>query len=282
MTYIKPIALAAALLTALTISFPAEAKSDTLSSAEEALEEGKVSNKDLDALFDRLKEAYRKGGKENSFDWKGMSSVILGEILKSDDIQKNKKLKDILDILTDGESKKEEPEVEETGPDRTIDAEVRPNDAIRRAVISSFDIPKKDWKTTKYSYNFMDLDHDGRMEALVLVQGPYTSGTGGDTLLILNEKDEGWEEDQAISIVHAPILVAAPGELDLPSDRKILILKRSGGGAKEAYVALTSHDGKYITVGEAEEIKDQEIHGTLLLVQKEEAPTLEEKEKIRK
>ncbi|MGN0953796.1 hypothetical protein [Dialister sp.] len=281
MTYIKPIALAAALLTALTISFPAEAKSDTLSSAEEALEEGKVSNKDLDALFDRLKEAYRKGGKENSFDWKGMSSVILGEILKSDDIQKNKKLKDILDILTDGESKKEEPEVEETGPDRTIDAEVQPNDAIRRAVISSFDIPKKDWKTTKYSYNFMDLDHDGRMEALVLVQGPYTSGSGGDTLLILKEKDEGWEEDQAISIVHAPILVAAPGELDLPSDRKILILKRSGGGAKEAYVALTSHDGKYISVGEAEEIKDQEIHGTLLLVQKEEAPTLEEKEKIR-
>lgn len=281
MTCIKPIALAAALLTALTISFPAEAKSDTLSSAEEALEEGKVSNKDLDALFDRLKEAYRKGGKENSFDWKGMSSVILGEILKSDDIQKNKKLKDILDILTDGESKKEEPEVEEKGPDRTIDAEVRPNDAIRRAVISSFDIPKKDWKTTKYSYNFMDLDHDGRMEALVLVQGPYTSGTGGDTLLILKEKDEGWEEDQAISIVHAPILVAAPGELDLPSDRKILILKRSGGGAKEAYVVLTSHDGKYITVGEAEEIKDQEIHGTLLLVQNEEAPTLEEKEKIR-
>ena len=44
-------------------------------------------------------------------------------------------------------------------------------------------------------------------------------------------------------------------------------------------MALTSHDGKYITVGEAEEIKDQEIHGTLLLVQKEKAPTLEEKEK---
>lgn len=73
--------------------------------------------------------------------------------------------------------------------------------------------------------------------------------------------------------------MAAPGELNLPSDRKILIFKRSGGGAKEAYVALTSHDGKYITVGEAEEIKDQEIHGTLLLVQKEKAPTLEEKEK---
>lgn len=73
--------------------------------------------------------------------------------------------------------------------------------------------------------------------------------------------------------------MASPGELNLPSDRKILIFKRSGGGAKETYVALTSHDGKYITVGEAEEIKDQEIHGTLLLVQKEKAPALEEKEK---
>jgi hypothetical protein len=125
----------------------------------------------------------------------------------------------------------------------------------------------------------MDLDHDGKMEALVLVQGPCTSGTGGDTLLILKEKDEEWEKDQSISIVHAPILVAAPGELNLSSDRKILIFKRSGGGAREAYVALTSHDGKYITVGEAEEIKDQEIHGTLLLVQKEKAPTLDEKEK---
>ena len=199
---IKPIALAAAILAALTISFLTEAKSDTLSSAEEAVEEGKISDKDLDVFFDRLKDAYKKGGKDSSFDWKGMSGVILGEILKSDNVQKNKKLKDILDILT-----------------------------------------------------------------------------GGDTLLILKEKDEEWEKDQSISIVHAPILVAAPRELNLPSDRKILIFKRSGGGAKEDYVALTSHDGKYITVGEAEEIKDQEIHGTLLLVQKEKAPTLEEKEK---
>ena len=276
---IKPIALAAAILAALTISFPTEAKSDTLSSAEEAVEEGKISDKDLDVLFDRLKDAYKKGGKNSSFDWKGMSGVILGEILKSDDVQKNKKLKDILDILTGGDTKKEEPTIEEKGPDRTLDAEVRPDDAIRRAVISSFDIPKKDWKTTRYSYNFIDLDHDGKMEALVLVQGPCTSGTGGDTLLILKEKDEEWEKDQSISIVHSPILVAAPGEVNLPSDRKILIFKRSGGGAKEAYVALTSHDGKYITVGEAEEIKDQEIHGTLLLVQKEKAPTLDEKEK---
>lgn len=133
-----------------------------------------------------------------------MSSVILGEILKSDDVQKNKKLKDILDILTGGSSPKEEPAPEEQGPDRTLDAEVRPNDGIRRAVISAFDIPKKDWKTTHYSYNFMDLDHDGKMEALVLVQGPYTSGTGGDTLLILKEKDQDWEKDQTISVIHAP------------------------------------------------------------------------------
>ena len=54
---IKPIALAAAILAALTISFPTEAKSDTLSSAEEAVEEGKISDKDLDVLFDRLKDA---------------------------------------------------------------------------------------------------------------------------------------------------------------------------------------------------------------------------------
>lgn len=279
MTYIKPIALAAALLAALTISFPAEAKSDTLSSAEEAVEEGKISDKDLDILFQQLKEAYRKEGNESSFDWKGMSSVILGEILKSDDVQKNKKLKDILDILTGGSSPKDEPAPEEQGPDRTLDAEVRPNDGIRRAVISAFDIPKKDWKTTRYSYNFMDLDHDGKMEALVLVQGPYTSGTGGDTLLILKEKDQDWEKDQSISVIHAPILVAAPGELHLPSDRKILIFKRSGGGAKEAYAALTSKDGIYCTAAEAEEVKDQEIHGTLLLVQKDPSPTLEEKEK---
>lgn len=73
--------------------------------------------------------------------------------------------------------------------------------------------------------------------------------------------------------------MAAPGELHLPSDRKILIFKRSGGGAKEAYAALTSKDGTYCTAVEAEEVKDQEIHGTLLLVQKDPAPTLEEKEK---
>lgn len=60
---IKPIALAAAILAALTISFPTEAKSDTLSSAEEAVEEGKISDKDLDVLFDRLKMPIKKAAK---------------------------------------------------------------------------------------------------------------------------------------------------------------------------------------------------------------------------
>ncbi len=278
MKYIQKAALAAALLLLLPAAYPAHGASDTLEAAEKAVEKGKISDKDMDTLLDQIKDGWQSGGKDSHFDWKAMGDVVLGEILKSDDAAKNKKLQQILDILTGGKEKKEEPKAEEKGADRTLEAEVRPNDAIREAVISYFKIPKRDWKNTRYSYNFMDLDHDGHMEALVLVEGSYTSGTGGDTLLILKEKEEGWEPDQSISVIHAPILVASPGELNLLSDRKVLIFKRSGGGTKEAYVALTSKDGKYITAGEAEEIKDQEIHGTLLLLQKEKPPALDEKE----
>ena len=61
----------------------------------------------MDTLLDQIKDGWQSGGKDSHFDWKAMGDVVLGEILKSDDAAKNKKLQKILDILTGGKEKRE-------------------------------------------------------------------------------------------------------------------------------------------------------------------------------
>lgn len=145
---------------------------------------------------------------------------------------------------------------------RKLLVEEEPSEAIRRAVIRDMDIPRDQWKDTKYSYHRVDLAGDGKMEALVLLRGPWTSGTGGSTLAILvpHGKDR-WRVSQTLTIIHSP-LIAVDGEKGKWKD---LLVKRYGGGSQPAWVRLQYRNGRYEGVNEGQEIHDiSSFRGTLL------------------
>lgn len=55
-------------------------------------------------------------------------------------------------------------------------AEDKPAESIRKSVIRDLDIPEEAWRATKYSYNYAEGEN-GEREVLVLLRGPWTSGT---------------------------------------------------------------------------------------------------------
>lgn len=58
---------------------------------------------------------------------------------------------------------------------------------------------------TNYTAKFVDLNGDGRSEAVVLVSGQYWCGTGGCPLWVLTPRNSSWSMVTQAPIVRAPI-----------------------------------------------------------------------------
>jgi hypothetical protein len=58
---------------------------------------------------------------------------------------------------------------------------------------------------TNYTAKFVDLNGDGRSEAVVLVSGQYWCGTGGCRLWVLTPRGRSWRMVTQAPIVRAPI-----------------------------------------------------------------------------
>lgn len=139
-----------------------------------------------------------------------------------------------------------------------------PDEALRRAVVCYYDLPEEALAATRCEYVRIDLDYDGRNEILAVLRGPWTSGTGGDSALILEETPDGLQVKQALTLVRTPLL-AAHRTYGALSDQRPLILLRAGGGAKAETVILTSRDGRYGSVLDAPPLSDRRpVPGVLL------------------
>jgi hypothetical protein len=131
-------------------------------------------------------------------------------------------------------------------------AEEKPVDSIRQAVIRDLDIPEEAWRATKYSYNYTEGEN-GKREVLVLLRGPWTSGTGESTLAILtSDGKDRLHVSQTLTLIHSPLIVVK-GENGKPSG---LLVRRYGGGARPAWVLLTRKNGLYEGVNEGQEIEN--------------------------
>ena len=66
-------------------------------------------------------------------------------------------------------------------------AETKPLKELRDLIIEDMEVPEEYYETTNYFYNYIDLNDDGKDEIFVMVTGPYTSGSGGSSALLLSE-----------------------------------------------------------------------------------------------
>lgn len=128
-----------------------------------------------------------------------------------------------------------------------IQAESERNAALEKTIIDYFEIPKEDFETTKYYYNYVDLDGDGKNEILTVVMGPYSSGSGGSTALHVTKKDNGeLQVEQALTLIQTPIIISD----EVTNGSKEIVVMNSGGGAEGNYITLTANKGIYNSVNE--------------------------------
>jgi hypothetical protein len=128
----------------------------------------------------------------------------------------------------------------------SIYAEAKANAALENAIIDYLEIPEEYLAKTKYYYNYVDLNKDGNNEIFVVVMGPYTSGSGGNTALHITQTNAGMKVNQKFTLIQTPVIISDK----ITNSAQELIVRKSGGGAVSSYVVLTNSDGKYTTVNE--------------------------------
>ena len=128
-------------------------------------------------------------------------------------------------------------------------------------IAETYMIPEEERASTRYAYNYVDLNGDGQDEIFALVLGPYTSGTGGDSgLLVLPYA--GMTVSQRFTLLRGPILVSD----HTTNGANDLICLRSGGGAEPALITLTAVDGVYGNLSDAPTLETTEgLTGTAIL-----------------
>jgi len=132
-----------------------------------------------------------------------------------------------------------------------VQAETEPLPELARAIAEEYDIPEEEWESTKYYYNYVDLNGDGTDEIFAVVMGPWTSGSGGDSGLWLIPYN-GMSVSQTFTLVRTPIVVSDT----VTNGAHELVLQRSGGGGETEYVRLVCSDGVYSNPADAEVMED--------------------------
>ncbi len=95
-------------------------------------------------------------------------------------------------------------------------------------------------KTTRYIAAFLDLNGDGKSEAVVYLVGGEWCGSGGCTTMILTQNDSSWKIINKITITRPPIRVLESTYNGWHS----LGVWVQGGGIHEGYEAELRFNGK--------------------------------------
>jgi hypothetical protein len=133
---------------------------------------------------------------------------------------------------------------------------------LERLIIDTFEIPEDYFESTKYYYNYVDLNFDGKDEIFVVVMGPYTSGTGGSSALIVYPVEDQLHVKQKFTLMQTPIIISE----EMTDGAHEIIVYRSGGGIEEGYVRLTCSDGEYTSVNDGVPVDSLDgIYGTAII-----------------
>lgn len=133
---------------------------------------------------------------------------------------------------------------------------------LEELIINEYDIPKEYRDQTKYYYDYIDLNSDGANEIFVVVMGPYTSGSGGSSAMIVVPAGGVLNVNQKLTLVNTPIIISDR----ITRGAHEIIALRSGGGAESEYVRLTASDGTYTNISDGEAIKNLDgVTGTAII-----------------
>lgn len=97
----------------------------------------------------------------------------------------------------------------------------------------------KNSKDFRYHYNFVDLNDDGQLDAVVFISGDEYCGTGGCEILIFKGGGKEFSLLTELAVSRPPIWVS----VNKTKGWRDLVLLNSGGGIK-SYYSILKFDGK--------------------------------------
>lgn len=122
-----------------------------------------------------------------------------------------------------------------------IKAETKAHLPLQQLIIDYYEIPTEDYKTTKYFYNYIDLNNDGTNEIFVFVMGSYASGTAKNKALWVFENENKLSVRQDFSLVTPPIIISDT----ITRGVRELIFPYYSEGTKPQYSVLSCYDGHF-------------------------------------
>ena len=143
-------------------------------------------------------------------------------------------------------------------------SETKPSDELKQLIISAFAVPEEYVNDTYYFYNYVDLNGDGTDEIVASVVGPYVSGDGGDSGLIIFMEDGKMVVNKQLSLVHMPLIISD----ETIGGWKMIIAPYSGGGEESSYHLLRINDEgeKYFNIPDGDSIETLDgVTGTAIL-----------------
>ena len=194
--------------------------------------------------------------------------LVLHDILKTytEEIAKNgnKITEDLIDKMNQIINEDEIIEFKSNTIDFSIikykSSETQRNEKLEKAIIDYLKYDKNQDGKVAYSYNYIDINGDGKKEIFVYLLGQSVSGSGGSTALIIEEK--GYEIISKFTLARNPIIISE----DKTNGWNDIIMQVAGGGTEFSYARMKFDGKKYPSnPSMAPRVKENVVKGTAII-----------------
>jgi hypothetical protein len=120
-------------------------------------------------------------------------------------------------------------------------SETAPDAGIEQAIVENMGGDRAALANTRYYYDRIDLSGDGQPETLVYLNGAFSCGSGGCTMLVMEPQGNAYKVLSKMTLVHAPVIVST----EKTAGWNDLIISVSGGGAEAHYARMQFDGSKY-------------------------------------
>jgi len=121
-----------------------------------------------------------------------------------------------------------------------VPSETIPDPQIENVIPGSYYVSRDPQNPSRYYYNKVDLNSDGKPEVLVQLRGDLVCGSGGCDTFILQQSNSGYRIISDIALTRAPVIVSQ----SKTNGWNDLVVYVAGGGIMQGYYVSLQFNGR--------------------------------------